>query len=73
MVESDSLAEAARMETPCINVCTLDPRSGLCQGCGRTVEEIARWSGMTDAERAAIMRALPARRTHQDAAEKVAG
>jgi predicted Fe-S protein YdhL (DUF1289 family) len=28
-------------------------------GCGRTLSEIAQWTRLTDAERAAIMAALP--------------
>jgi len=49
------------LETPCINVCLLDERSGLCVGCGRSGDEIARWVEMTPAERRAIMAALPKR------------
>jgi len=49
--------------SPCVNVCAIDPLSGLCAGCGRTLDEIARWCSMSDLERAAIMRELPARRT----------
>jgi uncharacterized protein len=48
-------------ETPCIAVCQIDPRTNLCFGCGRTLPEIARWSGMGSAERRAIMALLPAR------------
>ena len=48
-------------ETPCIAVCQMDPRTNLCFGCGRTLPEIARWSGMDSAERRAIMALLPAR------------
>jgi predicted Fe-S protein YdhL (DUF1289 family) len=47
--------------TPCIKLCTLDPQSGLCLGCGRNVDEIATWSGLADRERARIMGLLPAR------------
>lgn len=48
--------------TPCIGVCRLDER-GYCEGCLRTGEEIARWRGMSDAERIHVMRdVLPARR-----------
>jgi len=47
------------IETPCINICTLDARSGRCLGCARTVDEIARWTSMSAAERARIMAALP--------------
>jgi uncharacterized protein len=39
----------------------MDPRTNLCFGCGRTLPEIARWSGMDSAERRAIMAQLPAR------------
>lgn len=49
------------METPCIRICVIDQASGLCEGCGRTLDEIASWSAMTDRERRNIMNALPAR------------
>jgi hypothetical protein len=49
------------IESPCLKTCTLDARSGLCLGCGRTVEEIAGWSSMSAAERARVMNELPAR------------
>ena len=47
--------------TPCVQVCVVDGASSLCLGCYRTLSEIAGWSAMTDAERAAIMAALPER------------
>ena len=47
--------------TPCVQVCVVDGASSLCLGCYRTLAEIAGWSAMTDAERAAIMAALPGR------------
>lgn len=50
------------IETPCIAVCMMDPRSGLCFGCGRTLPEIARWHRIDNAERLAIMATLPARK-----------
>ena len=49
------------METPCIKTCTLDPASGLCAGCGRTLDEIADWANFSDAERRLVMAELPAR------------
>lgn len=49
------------VETPCVKVCTLDARSGRCLGCGRSLDEIARWSSMSAVERARIMAALPER------------
>jgi uncharacterized protein len=41
---------APDVASPCINVCTLDAAS-VCIGCGRTIDEIARWSGMNAEER----------------------
>lgn len=49
------------METPCINVCRIDPVSGLCEGCRRSRDEIARWSSITDSERRRIMDVLKTR------------
>ncbi|HEX7130759.1 MAG TPA: DUF1289 domain-containing protein [Rhodanobacteraceae bacterium] len=47
--------------TPCIGVCRLDPQ-GFCIGCRRTLDEIARWGTMSDAERLRCMReVLPGR------------
>jgi predicted Fe-S protein YdhL (DUF1289 family) len=47
------------IESPCVKVCTLDARSGLCLGCGRTIKEIARWTAMSATERDRIMGELP--------------
>jgi predicted Fe-S protein YdhL (DUF1289 family) len=49
------------LDTPCIAVCMIDPRTGLCFGCGRTLPEIARWHRMERAERLAVMAGLAAR------------
>jgi predicted Fe-S protein YdhL (DUF1289 family) len=51
----------AAVLSPCINVCTIDPRSGLCVGCRRTLTEIAQWASLSDHDRARIMADLPRR------------
>ena len=51
----------AAIETPCDKVCTVDPASGLCLGCGRSLAEIERWTAFTGAERARVMAELPRR------------
>jgi uncharacterized protein len=56
------------IETPCIKVCVLDQATGQCTGCGRTLDEIARWGAMSEAERRQIMQALPARLARTSAA-----
>ena len=52
----------SEIPSPCIGVCQLDPGTGLCAGCLRTVAEIAAWPDATDAERLAIVQRLRARR-----------
>ncbi|CAN7320185.1 DUF1289 domain-containing protein [Rhizobium sp. LjRoot258] len=49
------------MQTPCIHVCSIDPETGLCMGCGRTLPEIGGWMSFSDEERARLMTLLPAR------------
>jgi predicted Fe-S protein YdhL (DUF1289 family) len=39
----------------------MEAQSGYCRGCRRTLDEIARWGEMTDAEREAVLAALRAR------------
>jgi hypothetical protein len=49
------------ISTPCVKVCVVDPRSGLCIGCGRTTGEIAAWGAKDEEERLAIMAELDGR------------
>ena len=47
----------------------MDPQSGLCRGCLRTLAEIAGWSAMSDAEREGVIDALAERRGRLDVPE----
>ncbi|MCF3933863.1 DUF1289 domain-containing protein [Acuticoccus sp. M5D2P5] len=49
------------VESPCTRVCQIHPVHRTCIGCGRTGEEIALWSGASEAERRAILARLPDR------------
>ena len=44
--------------SPCIKVCSIDPATGHCVGCGRSRREIAGWSRMTDRQRLLVIMAL---------------
>ena len=48
--------------SPCISVCRLDPATGWCEGCLRTIDEIAAWGSMSPARREEVLAELPARR-----------
>ena len=49
--------------SPCVKVCVMDAEQRYCAGCLRTLGEIALWGEMNDAERAAVVAQLPARRS----------
>ena len=59
----------AEMRSPCVKVCQMDPARGVCMGCCRTLDEIARWGLMSDAEREAVMSELGERRKRLDIPE----
>jgi predicted Fe-S protein YdhL (DUF1289 family) len=48
--------------SPCINVCRMNPATGLCDGCLRTLDEIASWGSASTAQKENILQALPGRR-----------
>lgn len=48
--------------SPCIKVCRMDPVTGLCEGCYRTIDEIADWSSFGELEKRAVLALLPARK-----------
>jgi len=50
------------VRSPCINVCRIDALTGWCEGCKRSLAEIAAWSTMGDERQRALLRQLPARR-----------
>ncbi|WP_288456259.1 DUF1289 domain-containing protein [uncultured Sphingomonas sp.] len=41
--------------SPCNLVCTMDPVTGFCLGCYRTIGEIAGWSSADTTEKRAIL------------------
>ena len=47
--------------SPCTSVCRMDRLSGFCEGCLRTIPEIAGWSKMEDAARRGVWRAIELR------------
>jgi uncharacterized protein len=49
------------IDSPCTKVCVVDPARKLCIGCGRSLDEIARWIDLDAAERRRIMALLPSR------------
>jgi predicted Fe-S protein YdhL (DUF1289 family) len=48
--------------SPCVAICVLDPATGYCRGCLRTIDEISRWVLLAREEKRRILADLPARR-----------
>lgn len=48
------------VESPCVSICRM--KDGLCEGCGRTLGEIAEWSNATDDRRREILARIGAAR-----------
>ena len=49
---------ARRVPSPCISVCRMDAVTGLCEGCFRTLDEVAAWGMMPDEEKRAVWKRL---------------
>ena len=55
------MASEDGISSPCNRVCVMHPASRICIGCGRSLDEIARWAALGEAERLTIMARLPER------------
>jgi len=62
MTDSPSVTGEACVPSPCTNVCRIDPASGLCEGCLRTIDEIAAWGALDDGARREVWKRLAGRR-----------
>jgi uncharacterized protein len=65
MMANEPMDEAAprRSESPCTGVCVIDPDTDCCQGCLRTLNEIAAWGGSSAEDRRQILDRVEHRRT----------
>lgn len=57
-----SATAPASVASPCTSVCRISESSGLCEGCWRSIQEIAAWSAMDDARRLQVLAAIETRR-----------
>ncbi|MFT3819144.1 MAG: DUF1289 domain-containing protein [Rubrivivax sp.] len=54
--------ERLPVPSPCVNVCRMNAATGLCEGCLRTLDEIATWSTLGDEAKRAVWALLDQRR-----------
>jgi len=60
--EFDPDSDTGPVPSPCINVCRMNPRTGWCEGCLRSIDEIAQWSVATDDMKRVAWREIKRRR-----------
>ena len=61
---AQEVAQAGRdadVPSPCLSVCRMNPDSELCEGCFRTLDEIAEWSRMGDEGKREVWRMIAQR------------
>lgn len=56
---------AAPVPSPCINVCRMSVQTQLCEGCLRTIDEIAAWSRMDDEAKRKVWHLIEERQSRQ--------
>lgn len=54
-------ASIENVPSPCISVCRMDPRTGWCEGCWRTLDEIGHWSSADTTARKRVWAAIEQR------------
>jgi uncharacterized protein len=54
--------------SPCVSVCQMNDITGVCEGCLRTLDEIACWSVLDDEAKRAVWGDLAQRRAAADQA-----
>jgi len=47
----------ASVDSPCVDICKLDS-DFVCEGCGRTIEEVLKWPEYTDQQKLAVLNRL---------------
>jgi uncharacterized protein len=56
----------SEIPSPCTSVCTIEPATGWCAGCLRTIDEIAAWGSLDAAAKRSVWKRLPGRRAERD-------
>ena len=55
------IGDSTPVPAPCGNICKIYPYTGVCHGCRRTLDEIAAWSTLGDADKRRVWQQLPGR------------
>jgi predicted Fe-S protein YdhL (DUF1289 family) len=56
--KAQTVEASARVPSPCLSICRMDAASELCEGCFRTLEEIAAWGMASEDDKRAVWKLL---------------
>ncbi len=55
------ITEKNEVQSPCISVCSMNEKTGLCHGCYRNIDEIQKWWDLNNLQKQAILDKLDER------------
>lgn len=63
---------ASVVPSPCVSICRMASETALCEGCFRTIPEIAGWRHMSDDEKRAVWVSIDQRVAQKESAKESA-
>ena len=61
LTRSRQLPVQGEVPSPCVSVCRMDAATALCEGCFRTLEEVAAWGMLPEGERRQVWQLIATR------------
>jgi len=56
-------SDTLHVPSPCVSVCVVHPKDGLCEGCLRTLDEVAAWGQMQSDQQRQVWQRIQVRCT----------
>lgn len=54
-------SDSVHVPSPCVSICVVNPNTGLCEGCLRTLNEVATWGQLPSAQQREVWQLIQAR------------
>lgn len=54
-------SDSVHVPSPCVSICVVNPNTGLCEGCLRTLNEVAAWGQLPSAQQREVWQLIQAR------------
>ena len=54
-------SDSVHVPSPCVSICVVNPNTGLCEGCLRTLNEVAAWGQLPSAQQREVWQLIQVR------------